>query len=550
MKGRILYVSLVLTFANFSIFAQITSGAIAGMKSEMSVKNEEKFIAGIQDLQLGKLASAEEKFKAVYDADDKCDACAHYLSRVNAGMEKTQVALDWAKKSIAADPKNKWYSVWLAEMYEKQNQFKNAAEVYQKLISGPNFTTDYQPELYERLAECYQKQGDSGNAIKTLDALEKIDGLSESLCEKKFALYLELKDSKRAGEELKKLAAAHFNTTEFQLRAANYYEAIGDKVTAGAYFKRVIALDPKNSKAILAQTVLQGATNSQQSTTIPNELKTLFANPDIALKEKVNTFLPYLQRLADGETKLNAPCIDLGQALIMTHPKESQSYAVMGDVYFYSGDYKNASLQYNESILRNATNFGVWEHLLYIYKNLGAWDSILQKVDLIQDNFPNENLTYYFQAQALEKKARYKEANDALDQALLMSGNRVDSKSVLLAEKGFIASKQKDDAATDSYFSQALALTPKSAWVLLRYANALQNRNDAAQKKSAQLVAQVEETQSFAALQKDAAALEEYGDYLFRKGSLEKAQAVWEKAAKVAPASSGLNRKILEKKIE
>ncbi len=546
MEGKILYASLVLFFIHFVVAAQITSGAIAGMKSELSVKNEEKFIAGIQDLQLGKLAAAEEKFKAVYEADDKCDACAHYLSRVNAGMEKTQVALEWAKKSIAADPKNKWYSVWLAEMYEKQNQFKNAAEVYQKLINVPNFTSDYQPELYERLADCFQKQGDLPNAIKTLESLEKVDGMSESLSRKKFALYLDLKDSKKAGEELKKLADAHLNNSEYQERVASYYEALGDKTTALTYFKRVIALDPKNSKAILAQTVLQPTNNSTQQSNIPTELKALFVNPNIALKEKANTFLPYLQRLSEGETKLSAPCIDLAQAIVQTHPNESQSYAVLGDVYFYSGDYKNAQTQYNESTARNRSNFGVWEHVLYIHKNLGEWDSILQKIDLIQDNFPNENVTYFYQAQALEKKMRYKEANDALDQAILMSGNQADSKSVLLAEKGFIASKQKDDAATDVYFSQALTLTPKSAWILLKYANAIQNRNEAENKKAAQLVAQAVSSLS----EKDATALEEYGDYLYRIGSLEKAQTFWEKAARVAPASSVLNRKIVEKKIE
>lgn len=546
MKYKIIGVSLVFALINFSISGQITSGAMAGMKSEMSVKNEEKFIAGIQDLQLGKLAAAEEKFKAVYDSDDKCDACAHYLSRVNAGMDKTQLALDWAKKSIIADPKNKWYSVYLAEMYEKQNQFKNAAEAYQKLISSPNFTSDYQPELYERLAECYQKQGDLSNAVKTLDALEKVDGLSESLCEKKFTLYLDQKDNKKAGEELKKLADAHLNNSEYQERVARYYEALGDKTTALTYFKRVLALNPKNSKAILAQTVLQPTNNITQQFNIPTELKTLFVNPNITLKEKVNTFLPFVQRLSEGETQLSASCIDLAQAIVQTHPNESQSYAVLGDVYFYSGDYKNARTQYNESTARNRSNFGVWEHVLYIHKNFGEWDSILQKIDLIQDNFPNENITYFYQAQALEKKMRYKEANDALDQAILINGNQIDSKSVLLAEKGFIASKQKDDAAADAYFSQALVLTPKSAWILLKYANVLQNRNNADNKKAAQLVTQAVSSLS----EKDAAAVEEYGDYLYRIGSLEKAQTFWEKAARVAPASSILNRKITEKKIE
>ncbi len=545
---KVKYAGIFLVYFFYSVFAtaQITSGAIAGMKTEVEIQNEQKFIAGIQDLQLGKLEAAEKKFSDVYEADDKCDACAHYLSRVNAGMNKTQVALDWAKKSIAADPKNKWYSLWLAEMYEKQNQYKNAAEIYQKLINSPNFTSDYAPELYYRLAESYHNQGDLLNSLKTLENLEKVDGMSETLSDKKFLLYIDLKDKKKAGEELKKLADAHPNTPEYQERTASYFEVIGDKTTALIYFKRLLALDPKNSKAILAQTVLNKPTDKNTSASDElGDLKQLFSNPNIDLKEKIKTFLPFVQRLANGETKLIAPCTDLAQILVQTHPKESQAYAALGDVYFYSGDYKAAIQQYNQCVARNKTNFGVWEHVLYIHKNFGEWDSILQKIDLIQDNFPNENITYFYQAQALEKKGRFNEANDALDQAILMSGNQSDSKSVLLAEKGWIASKQKNFEATDKYFSQALSYAPKSAWVLFKFANALQNRNEESNKKAAQFVAQGVTSLS----EKDAAALEEYGDYLFRIGNVVKAQEEWEKSARVAPASNLLNRKIVEKKI-
>jgi predicted Zn-dependent protease len=121
-----LFLSLVLlvSTAAFAQNARIT---------EAEIKLQDKYIDAISKQQLGKPESAAALFQEVLDKNPKCDACAFQIARAQMVMGNTEKAMENIKKAVAIDGKNKWYKIFLADLYEKSGKDKEAALVYQGL---------------------------------------------------------------------------------------------------------------------------------------------------------------------------------------------------------------------------------------------------------------------------------------------------------------------------------------------------------------------------------------------------------------------------------
>jgi tetratricopeptide (TPR) repeat protein len=535
----------VLLSIPLSILAQISNQTTAIRISEAEIQLQDKYMSAMVQYQLGKLESSSKLFQEVLQKNTKCDACAFQLARLYTQMNDNQKALEYAKQAVTIDTKNKWYKMALAESYEKSGKDKEASEVYKAMIENNVFDHDFNREVYFRLTFCYVRMSDPIKALKILEDMEKKMGYAEDITTKKVTIYEALGDNKKAAMELKKLADRFAQDIDYQQLAAEYFSKLGDKNTASELYARILKLDPSNSKAQLATaTATKPNGNSSANSDIEylNSLKDIFKKTDIKIDDKIKTFLPYAQKIAEGKNKiLAATGLELAQIIETAHPTEAKSYSLAGDMLYYNGKVAEAIEKYKKCTQINKTVYAVWEQLLYAQDELGLYADMLKTSEQALDLFPSQASAFFFNGLANEKKGNLNDAISSLEQAVLMSSKKPNLKHDVFVEMGVAHAKAKTFDKAEKAFEDALKLNNKSAIALIKYANALVQKGVAEKAKLMADEALKISTET------DPSVLEYYGDYLFKLADKEGAVKYWSKAKERGSKAIGLDKKIAER---
>jgi tetratricopeptide (TPR) repeat protein len=540
------FICLMALSISFTLAAQVSNQATAVRMSEADIQLQDKYLSGMVQYQLGKLDGAAKLFQEVLQKNPKCDACAFQLARVYTEMKDNQKALEYAKQAVTIDAKNKWYKMALAESYEKSNKDKEAAEVYKAIIEQNLFDNDYSREIYFRLTFCYVRMSDPNKALKILDDMEKKTGYAEDITTKKVTIYEALGDNKKAAIELKKLADKFPHDIGYQQLAAEYFQKLGDKNIANEFYQRILKIDPSNSKALLATATATkpnaSGNGSNSDIEYLNSLKDLFKKSDIKIDDKIKTFLPYAQKIAEGKNKaLAAVGLELAQIIETAHPTEAKSYSLTGDMLYYNGKVAEAIEKYKKCTQINKSVYAVWEQLLYAQEELGLYADMLKTSEQALDLFPSQASAFFFNGLANEKKGNLSDAVASLEQAVMMSSKKPALKHDVFVELGVTHAKAKTYDKAEKAFEDALKLNNKSSIAMIKYANAFAHSGTA---DKAKLMA---DEAIKISMETDPSVLEYYGDYLFKTGDKDNAVKYWLKAKERGSKAAGLDKKIAER---
>jgi tetratricopeptide (TPR) repeat protein len=529
----------------FNVFAQVSNQGSTNRYTEEEIQYQDKFLAAMTQQQIGKMEGAAKLYQEVLEKNPKCDGCAFQLARIYTITGNKAQAVEFAKKAATLDVNNKWYKMMLAQSYEKIGKDKDAADIYKALAEASPFGGDYNEEVYFQWVYTLVRMGEPTKAIKVLEEMEKKKGVSEEITIKKQTVYEALGDNKKAALELKKLADKYPYNIDYQHIAAEYYNKLGDKNTAQEFYKRILKLDPNDSKAQLATSVQsKPASGGSGDIAYLNNLKDLFKKPDIKIDDKIKTFLPYVNKIAEGKDKaLAASGLELAQIIETTHPNDAKSYSLVGDMLYHNGKSAEALEKYKKCLQINKAIYSVWEQTMYVQDELGLYEDMLKTSEQATDLFPNQSVAFYFNGVANEKKGKLSDAISSLEQAILMSSKKPQIKLDALIELGVTHSKSKSYDKADKAFDDALKLNTKSSIAMIKYANSLASRGTADRAK-----AMADEAIKIS-MESDPSVLELYGDYLFKSGDKDNAVKYWSKAKDRGAKSMSLEKKISEKNL-
>jgi pentatricopeptide repeat protein len=526
-------------------YAQVSNQGSTNRYTEEEIQYQDKFLAAMTQQQIGKMEGAAKLYQEVLEKNPKCDGCAFQLARIYTITGNKAQAVEFAKKAATLDVNNKWYKMMLAQSYEKIGKDKDAADIYKALAEASPFGGDYNEEVYFQWVYTLVRMGEPTKAIKVLEEMEKKKGISEEITIKKQTVYEALGDNKKAAAELKKLADKYPYNIDYQHIAAEYYNKLGDKNTAQEFYKRILKLDPNDSKAQLATSVQsKPASGGSGDITYLNNLKDLFKKPDIKIDDKIKTFLPYVNKIAEGKDKaLAASGLELAQIIETAHPNDAKSYSLVGDMLYHNGKSAEALEKYKKCLQINKAIYSVWEQTMYVQDELGLYEDMLKTSEQATDLFPNQSVAFYFNGVANEKKGKLSDAISSLEQAILMSSKKPQIKLDALIELGVTHSKSKSYDKADKAFDDALKLNTKSSIAMIKYANSLASRGTVDRAK-----AMADEAIKIS-MESDPSVLELYGDYLFKSGDKDNAVKYWSKAKERGAKSIGLEKKISEKNL-
>ena len=190
-----------------------------------------------------------------------------------------QVALEQA---VAFAPDNYWYSQGLVSLYQQQNELDKAAALLEKMVT--RFPSKQDP-LFS-LLDIYSRQEKYNDVISTLNRLEKRLGKNEQLSMEKFRIYLQMKDDKKAFQEIESLVQEYPMDMRYQVILGDVYLQNGKKQEAYDAYQKVLAVEPDNPMAIFSMASYYEQTGQKEL--YQQQLDTLLLNKKVTSDTKIS----------------------------------------------------------------------------------------------------------------------------------------------------------------------------------------------------------------------------------------------------------------------
>ncbi len=500
-------------------------------------------------------------------AIDPNNANAHFqLAQIEIALNKMSEAEQEDLAAIKIDGHNKWYLELLATIYMDQNRAKEAAETFKTLVE--KFPTN--PDYYLNLAYLDSKAGQFENAIKVYDQYEKNFGLDENVVEEKKNLYLHLNKFNEAVNEVHKLVDAFPGETEYMLLEAELYRANKMKEKAMDIYKKVLVIEPDNAQALLAMAEM--GMQSGDAHASQEDLKRVFANPNVDVDTKIKILYPYIQYW-DIKKDDKQQAFELVEILTKTHPEQSKAFAVKGDLYYLDNQNDRSLEAYLKALELNKNVFQVWQQVMFIYNFKKDWVTLAKTCKDAIEFFPNQAIIYLFKGGAEFQNKEFEKAVLSYQKGLKMSADNDKVRAQFYANLGDVYHSLNKLQESDSAYDKSLKLDPENAYVLNNYSyylsirkvnlekakemSAYSNKLDADNSSFLDTYAWIlfqmadyagaKEWQEKAMKvdgSKSGTILEHYGDILFKLGNKNEALDYWKKAKEAGTDSGTIDKKI------
>ena len=197
-----------------------------------------------------------------------------FLRQVPQGQEALE-------KAVANAPDNYWYSQGLASLYQQQNELDKAVTLLEQMVV--RFPAKQDPLF--NLLDLYGRQEKYDEVISTLNRLEKRMGKNEQLSMEKFRIYLQMKDDKKAFQEIESLVQEYPMDMRYQVILGDVYLQNGKKQEAIDVYQKVLAAEPDNPMAIFSMASYYKQTGQEEL--YQQQLDTLLLNKKVTPDTKV-----------------------------------------------------------------------------------------------------------------------------------------------------------------------------------------------------------------------------------------------------------------------
>lgn len=197
-----------------------------------------------------------------------------FLKQVSQG----QKALEQA---VANAPDNYWYSQALATLYQQQSKRDEAIRLLEDMVV--RFPAKLEP-LYS-LLDLYNQQENYDKVISILNRIEDKTGKNEQITMEKFRIYLQMKDNKKAFNEIESLVREYPMDMRYQVILGDVYLENGKQEEAYETYRKVLAVEPDNPMALFSLASYYEQTGQKEL--YESQLDTLLLNPKVLSETKL-----------------------------------------------------------------------------------------------------------------------------------------------------------------------------------------------------------------------------------------------------------------------
>lgn len=461
---------------------------------------------------------AEQLFTEVIKQKPDAAAAYYELSRLKFKQYNAPKATEYIKKAVELDGTNAWYKAQYAEILALSNKYAEAADVYVALAKQEKYNDDY----LRKAVQIYQTTGKYKEAIATLNLMLEKDPKDEQVLAMKQQLYLKMNDVDGAVKVAQQLISYYPEEGKYYAILAEIYDnnkMPGNAVEIYRKMEQQFGDDPLVQLS-LAEYYRKKEDQQQYNAYV----KRVFTNKGLDADTKLALLGQYVMENSADSTKRRLG-IEMTAEVAKVHSDNAKVLAFYGDVLALNNEIKLAVDEYKKSLALDASNYKVWESLLFGYTDRENVDSLLFYSEKALKLFPNQAMLHYLNGVGHTNKRNYPAAIKALNRAVdMMPDEKSEQLARLYMALGDAYNFNKQYALSDSSYEKAMRLEPLNPSVLNNYSYYLSVRGvrlDDAEKMSKKSLELAKDEPTF---------LDTYGWILYKQGKYEKAREYIQKA--------------------
>ena len=481
-----------------------------------------------------------------------------------------QVALEQA---VAFAPDNYWYSQGLVSLYQQQNELDKAAALLEKMVT--RFPSKQDP-LFS-LLDIYSRQEKYNDVISTLNRLEKRLGKNEQLSMEKFRIYLQMKDDKKAFQEIESLVQEYPMDMRYQVILGDVYLQNGKKQEAYDAYQKVLAVEPDNPMALFSMASYYEQTGQKEL--YQQQLDTLLLNKKVTSDTKISVMRQVIAENEQSSAKDSTQVIALFDRMMkqdMDDPQipmlysqyllsknmEQEAVPVLEQVVdldptnkaarlmlvsaaVKKEDYKQIIKVCEPGIEATPDALELYYYLAIAYHQAEQTDSVLsvcsRALEHVTADTRKEVISdfYSIMGDIYHTKKQMKEAYAAYDSALVYNPSNI---GTLNNYAYYLSVERRDLDKAEEMSYKTVKAEPNNATYLDTYAWILFEKGNYAEARIYIDNAMKSDEE------KSDVVVEHCGDIYFMTGDVEGALKYWKKALEMGSESKTLKEKIEKKK--
>ncbi len=530
LKKRTLYFLLFAIFLYSCKSNRVVKGAAPShFKNDIDQKNfDAAFYEGSKQMVLGNHNEAIVLFKKCLDLDPKSDAATYLLAKEFNLKRSFAISASYARIALKLNSENVWYHLLLADDLKHTDQTIEAASIFEHIATK---FKGYETYFFDA-SESYVIIRKYNDALRCLNKIEKLMGVNEDISFKKVDLFLKLSKKELAIAEFQKLITTFPNRIRYNVALAEVYFGFNEAIKGDAILKEILTKDPEMPEAHLL--LANRYRFNGKDSLFFSELKIVFRNPDANIKQKLEVISSFLPTLGQNLSELNE-VLELGAILSKTHPDDDACKMVYADILFHGEKYEDAKICYLKVIIRNKSNFSLWQNLLECEDQLKQYSEAISYADQALEAFPNQAIFYYYKAYFCFRIKDYHAAAETAKNGYDIGSDRAQLLLQLLSIAGDSYNVLKNYSASDEAYEKILELDPNNLQTLNNYSYYLSLRKqylDKAAKMSKKTLEIDPDNASYA---------DTYGWILFQQANYVDAKTYIEKALTMQPENGVLS---------
>ena len=455
MKNILRYISAIL-------LSVVTAVTVDAQPAKAQVENY--VLSAIHKYNSGDYDAAIKMLHSVVENDRNNDAACYYLALSYIQKNDLDLAEAFLQRATESDPSNFWYRQRLATLYSVTSRAELAIDIYEKLLEDFPKKSD----IYFELVELYASQQLIDKALETIEKVETIFGVTETLAVYRYNL---LKRADRQKEAIRSLEEYNekYSSPYVLSVLADWHISMYNDSTALTYYNEALELDSEYAPAQVGKAEVLRMRRDYNG--FFSTLDRFVKNKNTPTGGKTDYVKAIVQQADPKFLRMFTPQIDtLITHMAETHPSDSATLELAG-IWFFSSGNKEKTLEYFKKNMHfHPESIAITAGYVDILMFYEMWDELAVEGRKAFEVFANEPAFLEMASIGDYNMKRYDEVLEICDRVLELAPT--DSSKTLRAwsTKGDVYHLQGETKKAYKAYDRALKINPNYIYVLNNYA--------------------------------------------------------------------------------
>ncbi len=441
---------------------------ISVMASAQSVRPESRhenmILEAVEKYNDKDIDAAMSILKEVVAEDPQQDAAWYYLAQCALYRNDLETAEQSFRLASEIDPENFWYRYRLARLYSVTSRPELTVDMYEKLLEDFPDKSD----LYFDMVELYAGQKEYEKALETIEDIETVFGVTESVAVYRFNLLRILNRHEDAFESLKKFNE-DYSSPYVLSTLADYEMSMYNDSTALAYYNEALDLAPDYSPALLGKAETLRMTRRYDE--YFDVLNTFIGESDSPAAAKSDYLMAVVQRTDPKFLNSFMPQMDsVMNKAVAIHPTDSTLLQTAAIYYYSTSRNEQAKKNFKAYLEAWPESFTASANYVEFLMYAEEWEDLSRAGREAFERFPDETAFLEMASMGDYNLKEYEKVLDICRKVLEVAPK--DSSATLRSwsTMGDIYHELGDNKKAYKAYDKALKVNPDYVYVLNNYA--------------------------------------------------------------------------------